>query len=114
MARLQILELPIGANDDRPPFILVVDQCEPQRIALGAGQDATQWRDYWQVVAEQIGARGVIVAPDTVEIPANEVTVTDGQVVRLHVEGDFTQFREQAEQAIRTVQARVANGVALS
>lgn len=71
MARLQILELPEGTNDDRPPFILVVDQCIPQRIALG--QDAT-YRDYWQDLAQQIGARGVIVTPETVDIPANDTT----------------------------------------
>ncbi|MFE9735470.1 hypothetical protein ACFYO9_34005 [Streptomyces sp. NPDC005863] len=69
MARLQILELPEGSGDDRPPFVLVVDQCMPQRIALGA--DAP-YRDYWQGLTDKIGARGVIVTPETVDIPANE------------------------------------------
>lgn len=68
MARLQILELPSGSGDDRPAFILVVDECVPQRIALGA--DAT-YGDYWQALADRVGARGVIVTPETVEIPAN-------------------------------------------
>jgi hypothetical protein len=71
MARLQILELPEGSGDDRPPFVLVIDQCIPQRIALGA--DAP-YRDYWQDLAQQIGARGVIVTPETVDIPANDTT----------------------------------------
>ncbi|MEV4783995.1 hypothetical protein AB0K53_00825 [Streptomyces tuirus] len=71
MARLQILELPEGSGDDRPPFILVVDQCIPQRIALGA--DAP-YRDYWHDLADKIGARGVIVTPETVDIPANDTT----------------------------------------
>ncbi|MFJ9671335.1 hypothetical protein ACIRP5_11175 [Streptomyces sp. NPDC101221] len=71
MARLQILELPEGSNDDRPPFVLVVDQCVPQRIALGA--DAT-FGDYWQNLADKIGARGVIVTPETVDIPANDTS----------------------------------------
>jgi hypothetical protein len=71
MARLQILELPEGSADDRPPFVLVVDQTVPQRIALGA--DAP-YRDYWHDLAQQIGARGVIVTPETVDIPANDTT----------------------------------------
>lgn len=71
MARLQILELPEGPDDSRPPFVLVVDQCEPQRLVIGMDQ---QWRDPWQMVADQVGARGVIVTPETVEIPANDVT----------------------------------------
>ncbi|MGW2090022.1 hypothetical protein [Streptomyces sp. NPDC001880] len=58
MARLQILELPEGADDDRPPFILVVDQCPPQRIPLGA---STSWGDHWQDIADKIGARTAIV-----------------------------------------------------
>jgi hypothetical protein len=68
MTRLQILELPEGAGDSRPPFVLVVDQCAPQRIVLGID---TPWRDYWQEIAERIGARAAIVTPDTVEIPAS-------------------------------------------
>jgi hypothetical protein len=73
MARLQILELPAGPDDARPPFVLVVDETAPQRIVLGAD---TPWRDYWQDLADKIGARGVIVMPDTVEIPANDTTAS--------------------------------------
>ncbi|MFD8088627.1 hypothetical protein [Streptomyces malaysiensis] len=73
MARIQILELPEGADDRRAPFVLVVDQYEPQRIVLGMGGKAgTRKGDYWHEVASQIGARGVIVTPETIEIPANE------------------------------------------
>jgi hypothetical protein len=75
MARLQILELPEGSGDDRPPFVLVVDQCMPQRITLGA--DAP-YRDFWQDLADKIGARGVIVTPETVEIPANDTSAYHG------------------------------------
>jgi hypothetical protein len=71
MARLQILELPEGTGDDRPPFILVIDQCMPQRVVLGI--DST-WQDHWQQLADKIGARGVIVTPDTIDIPANDTT----------------------------------------
>src|SRR3954465_355324 len=71
MARLQILELPAGPDDARPPFVLVVDQTVPQRAVLSSD---TSWRDPWQALADKIGARGVIVPPDTVEIPANDTT----------------------------------------
>ncbi|MBT2467843.1 hypothetical protein J7E97_08140 [Streptomyces sp. ISL-66] len=99
MARLQILELPEGAEDARAPFVLVVDQCMPQRVVLGAGQGALV--DHWQALADRIGARGVVVTPETVEIPANEVSIgPDGYPVRMRVEADFTRFDEQlAERA---------------
>ncbi|MFE5658362.1 hypothetical protein ACFQ9H_19495 [Streptomyces sp. NPDC056517] len=70
--RLQILELPEGVGDDRAPFVLVVDESVPQRFIVG--MDYGSAGDYWQVVADRIGARGVIVTPETVEIPANDVS----------------------------------------
>ncbi|WP_051766124.1 hypothetical protein [Streptomyces sp. NRRL F-5135] len=108
MARLQILELPEGADDQRPPFILVVDECAPQRYVIGL--DAS-WQDHWQQLADKIGARGVIVTPDTIDIPANELTLThvqdaaDGNTVRLRVEPDLTGFTD-------TVMAEVAKAQA--
>jgi hypothetical protein len=36
MARLQILQLPQGAGDDQPPFILVIDEYQPRRYMLGS------------------------------------------------------------------------------
>ncbi|WP_206602759.1 hypothetical protein [Streptomyces sp. M41(2017)] len=71
MARLQILELPEGANDERAPFVLVVDESVPQRVAIGPD---VPYRDYWRDIAQQIGARAVIVTPETVEIPANDTS----------------------------------------
>lgn len=94
MARLQILELPEGTDDDRPPFVLVVDQCMPQRVVLGLD---TSWQDHWQELADKIGAQGVIVTPDTIDIPANEITlsdVADGNVVRIRVEPDLEGFTD--------------------
>jgi hypothetical protein len=72
MARIQILELPTEHHGDdmTTPFLLVVDQCEPQRIPLSEG---VTWQDPWQAVADQAGARGVIVVPDTIEIPVSNV-----------------------------------------
>jgi hypothetical protein len=72
MARLQILELPEGADDSRPPYVLVVDETVPQRVIIG--MDHGPVRDYWHDVAERIGARGAIVTAETVEIPANDVS----------------------------------------
>lgn len=75
MARLQILELPEGAADERSPFVLVVDQCFPQRVIIGQGNAPV--RDHWQEVADRIGARAVIVTPEMVEIPANELPLAE-------------------------------------
>ncbi|MFE3429814.1 hypothetical protein [Streptomyces sp. NPDC059171] len=82
MARLQILELPEATGDDRPPFVLVVDECQPQHIALGI--DST-WQDHWQQLADQIGARGVIVTPDTLDIPANDISAYAQPPAALHL-----------------------------
>ncbi|MFH9574196.1 hypothetical protein ACH4MG_27110 [Streptomyces sp. NPDC017454] len=73
MARLQILELPSGADDDRPPFILVVDQYEPQRYIMGPGQDPEPISEF-DGIAEKIGARAVLVFQDTIDIPANDTS----------------------------------------
>jgi hypothetical protein len=88
MARLQILELPEGAGDERPPFVLVVDQSAPQHYILGV--DST-WQDHWQTLADKIGARGVIVTPDTIDIPANE---TGGHAEPLLRVGEFERGEE--------------------
>lgn len=106
MARLQILELPEGAGDDRPPFVLVVDQAMPERYILGVGEEPPL--SEWERVGQQIGAQSVIVTPETIEIPANEVTLTDamdGQVVRFRVEPDLTGFHEQVMEAVAKTKA---------
>ncbi|RPK74469.1 hypothetical protein [Streptomyces sp. ADI95-17] len=106
MPRLQILELPESADDERPQFVLVVDQCLPQRIALGMDQSPVQ--SYWHMLADEIGARGVIVTAETVEIPANEVPVgPDGYSVRLRFEADLDGFRDQVAAAIAEVRQMV-------
>lgn len=119
MARLQILELPEGVDDERAPFVLVVDQCTDQWIRLPGRGDARA-SDLWQEVADRIGARGVIVTPETVEIPANEVPVgPDGYPIRLRVEPDLTGFGEKVaaeivnahDDARRAVRETQAEGV---
>ncbi|MFD7465153.1 hypothetical protein [Streptomyces tendae] len=83
MARLQILELPEGSGDDRPPFLLVVDQAgEDISKALNLNPSTDEVVPYDTVVqrltglslAEQIGARAVLVFEDTIDIPANDTS----------------------------------------
>ncbi len=71
MARLQILELPEGTNDDRPPFVLVVDQVPTD----DAGFDAIR-RDLGtpEGLIQRIGARAVLVFEETIDIPGNDTT----------------------------------------
>ncbi|MEU1663568.1 hypothetical protein ABZ547_08130 [Streptomyces sparsogenes] len=103
MARLQILELPEGAGDDRPPFVLVVDQW-PDTLTDEHAVVA------WKKVAEEAGARTIILTEDTIEIPANEVPLdADGYPLKVHVEGDFEKFREQVQEEIAKAQAKTAD-----
>jgi hypothetical protein len=104
--RLQILELPEGADDDRPPFILVVDQSPPQRIMIGPDQAPVA--DYWHDLADRIGARGVLVTPETIDIPANEVALAEGNTypITVKVQPDLDDFRNQIEDAIREANTR--------
>lgn len=114
MARLQVLELPEGTGDDRPPFVLVVDQCQPQRVVLGVDEP---WRDYWQYLADKIGAEGVIVTPETIDIPANEITLShvqeaaDGNVVRLRVEPDLEGFTDTVMAEVAKAQAETIDAL---
>ncbi|MFF9279527.1 hypothetical protein [Streptomyces griseosporeus] len=107
MARIQILELPTvyrANGDDETPFAVVIDQADEetfQRFAYGE-HDALK---------AALGARAVLVFADTIEIPANEVTVADGQTVQLRVEPDFTTFREKLENEVRAAQARLSQAV---
>ena len=106
MPRVQILPLPEGAGDERPPFALVIDQA-PHDGALSKSfyDDLNLTGD----LAMRIGARAVLCFEDTIEIPANEVPLDDtGRPLFLRVEGDFTKFREQAEDWIAAAQRRLA------
>jgi len=66
MARLQILELPEGSGDDRPPFLLVVDQADE-----AVADDLARWPSN---ITERTGARHVLVFEGTVDIPANDTS----------------------------------------
>jgi hypothetical protein len=78
MARLQILELPQGSGDDRPPFVLVVDQYQPLRYVMAPGMEE-QPVDEFEGVAEKIGARAVLVFWEPVEIPATEASAASDE-----------------------------------
>ena len=109
MARLQILELPEGDGDDRPPFVLVVDETVPQRAVLSSD---TSWRDPWQDIADKIGARGVIVTPETVDIPGNDVPLDpDGHPIKFRIEPDFETFREQVQEEVLHAQGKVTRAL---
>ncbi|MGW1015591.1 hypothetical protein [Streptomyces niveus] len=93
MARLQILELPEGAGDDRPPFVLVIDQVPTDedkfdaiRRDLGTPED----------LVERIGARAVLVFEDTIEIPANDTSayLRDSFPADAHYEMTITEHPE--------------------
>lgn len=111
MARLQILELPEGNSDDRPPFILVVDQANEATIDSLKRQAAIPDQPMaYHPVAEQIGARAVFVFEETIAIPANEVPLDEnGQplFLKVHVEGEFTKLRGQAKEEIARVQDEI-------
>ncbi|WP_328439364.1 hypothetical protein OHA71_23790 [Streptomyces sp. NBC_00444] len=102
MPRIQILELPYDSKTDQQPFAVIVDQVETAEAADRLREDFGDTN-----VAEALGARQVLVFQDTIDIPANEVPLDpDGYPVRVHVEGDFAQFRDQLEEQVRSAQAR--------
>lgn len=111
MARLQILELPEGADDDRPPFILVIDEYVPQRY-ITAGGSEFKARDPFEGVAEKIGARAVLVFEESIEIPANEATIdSDDYPLRVDIGGNFEPFRQQVEQEVLEARDKITRAV---
>lgn len=68
MARLQILELPEGSNDDRPPFVLVIDQADSDSPLITDGPDI------WPGFKNDTSCQHVIVTTETIDIPANDTS----------------------------------------
>lgn len=107
MARLQILELPEGTNDDRPPFVLVVDQMPKEDAAFEALRC-----DLGFATAQQVGARAVLVFEETIDIPGNDVPLDpDGYPVKLRIEPDFETFREQVQEEVLYAQGKVTRAL---
>jgi hypothetical protein len=103
MARLQILELPEGSGDDRPPFVLVVDE-----VATGPNGELLIKSSDFEGVAEKIGARAILSFEETIDIPANDVPLYEnGQPLffKVHLEAEAEQFRQQVQDEIRKAQA---------
>ncbi|MFH9579121.1 hypothetical protein ACH4MO_14120 [Streptomyces globisporus] len=71
MTRLQILELPEGAGDNRPPFILVIDQVAYDNPVYERFVEDTELA---AGLANRVGARAVLVFEDTIDIPANDTS----------------------------------------
>ncbi|MFD3999838.1 hypothetical protein [Streptomyces rubiginosohelvolus] len=68
MARLQILELPEGAGDDRPPFVLVIDQVAfDNPVYERFVEDSEVAAD----LAKRVGAQAVLIFEGVTDIPAN-------------------------------------------
>lgn len=109
MPRLQILELPEGVDDDRPPFVLVIDEYtapQPDTSDVEAADSLTAQLE--NGFLEKIGARGVLIFPDTIDIPANQIPVDpDGHPLKLRIEGDFTTLRQQAEEEVMHAQSKI-------
>lgn len=112
MARLQILELPEGAGDERPPFALVVDQVDDE-----AADEIARWPDD---IASRLGARQVLCFGGTIDIPANDTTAylsdADGDgstvgAVHVRVEPDFEEFRQQVQDEILRAQDKLKQAV---
>lgn len=103
MARLQILELPEGSDDDRPPFLLVFDQ-----VSYDAPSSREFWLEGWANIKDEIGANAVLVFEETIEIPANDVRIgPDVYPIKLRIEPDFETFREQVQDEIRRAQTEL-------
>lgn len=106
MPRIQILALPEGAADERPPFLLVIDQ------APYDGPLAEQLRNDAALnagLAERTGARGVLLFEDTVDIPANDTSAYVSPTMIVRVEGDAdagsADLAEQIRHGIERAQA---------
>jgi hypothetical protein len=109
MARLQILELPEGSGDDRPPFVLVVDE-----VATGPDGELLIKSSDFEGVAEKIGARAILSFEETIDIPANEVPLDEhGQplFLKVHLQPEAEQFREQVQEEIRKAQAELRGAI---
>ncbi|MGW4493762.1 hypothetical protein [Streptomyces sp. NPDC004376] len=108
MARLQILQLPevVVGSVSETPFVLVIDQAPRDENSAAFRDDLVNNK-----IADRLGARAVLVFEDTIDIPANEVPVGPDGPIRVRVEGDFAQFREQVQEEIAKAQAEMVDSL---
>ncbi|MFC7906461.1 hypothetical protein [Streptomyces nigra] len=114
MPRIQILPLPEGASDERPPFALVIDQADEvilESLAYGVAYDSDHGqRPLRDALKDELGARAILCFAETIEIPANDTSayVTPTMVVRVEGDADSSsadladQIRRGIEQARAT------------
>ncbi|MEU4169456.1 hypothetical protein AB0F46_21595 [Streptomyces sp. NPDC026665] len=106
MPRIQILPLPEGIDDKRPPFAIVIDQAPTDGSLAAAFHDDLEWNSK---LAELLGARAVLCFEDTIEIPANAVPLDDdGRPLFLHPESNAPSVRDQIEQEVNRYQDSAA------
>lgn len=96
MPRLQILELPEGSTDDRPPFVLVIDEAPRHGPLFRSFDEDLEMNDR---VADRVGARSVLVCEDTIEIPANEVTAEFREGMQAHVAEMYETARQSLSES---------------
>jgi hypothetical protein len=108
MARIQILELPEGANDERPPFAVVIDQADEATLAALNETDTPQdkvSRYFGTSVADLLGARAILIFEETIEIPSNYIGLDEfGETIHLKVEPDLTGFSDSVAESIADAQ----------
>jgi hypothetical protein len=93
MARLQILELPEGSGDDRPPFILVIDQMPTSEPEFDTLRRDLADND----IAARTGARAVLVFEDTIDIPANGTMAQEDEPPRIVDFADLAEAKQLTE-----------------
>lgn len=115
MGRLQILQLPEGPNDERPPFAIVIDQADHNSTMICAlTNDDTRTN-----IIRETGARTILIFEDeTIDIPANDTTAylncasQDAQVADGNVDHPpwFEQVREQVQADLHDALSNVSQG----
>jgi hypothetical protein len=107
MARLQVLELPTIYRDEGPdetPFVLVIDQAsEATAATLGTDEEISNYaaaigKLRSVSLAEQIGARAVLVFEETIDIPATGQSSNDEEIEVS--DADFTEMASVVRRAL--------------
>lgn len=130
MARIQILHLPPYGAGGEHPFALVVDRCEmpdepllsadalalpevPDRMVSIPAAPVTVI-DGWQEFGKQIGARGVLVTAETVDIvgedAGGDVSVDFDHAALVESVSTALRFHLESPEASEALRARLAPG----